>query len=167
MQGCWPRGSRLCLWPWYTLIARHASEDLLDCLLKPRGRWQVDGHPTPRCSPRAAGALAGIPVVPMACSCLQSCFSPYPSRYCLPPTVQPDPHLCLFPAPHPSQPSWLFSLERFCCSLAHRVSLFRVSCCVCLYSAMIMVQSAWRAGAFTTREAWVCPQLWVGLGDGS
>lgn len=60
-------------------------------------------------------------------------FPPYPSRYCLPPTVQPGPHLCLFPAPHPSQPSWLFSLERFCCSLAHCV-VPSIVLCVSIFS---------------------------------
>lgn len=31
----------------YSVIAKHATEGLLHCLLKPRERWQVGGHPKP------------------------------------------------------------------------------------------------------------------------
>lgn len=44
-----------------SVIARHASEGLLHCPLKPGERWQVGGHPKPCHSSRAAGALTGIP----------------------------------------------------------------------------------------------------------
>lgn len=31
----------------YSVIAKHATEGLLHCLLKPRERWRVGGHPKP------------------------------------------------------------------------------------------------------------------------
>lgn len=86
--------------------------------------------PNPDTHPGLEELSLAFTVVSVACSCLlASCFfPPYPSGYCLPPTVQPGPHLCLSLAPHPSRPSWLFSLEGFCCCLAHRVVQSIVLC---------------------------------------
>lgn len=149
----------------YPVIARHASEGLLHCLLKPRERWQVGGLPKPCHSSRAAGALTGIPVVSVACSCLPaSCFFlPIP-----PGTVyHPLCSLALTSVsplhPTPPGPAGSFPLKAF--AAVWLIVLFRVSCCVCQYSAKIMVERL-EGWGFTTGEAWVRPQPWVGLRDG-
>lgn len=161
----------MCLWLWYTLIARHASEDLLHCLLKPGEGSKcvaipnITVHPglqelslaSPNPPPLGVRGMFLPPVL---------LFPPYPSRYCLPPTVQPGPHLGLFPAPHPSRPSWLFSLQRFCCSLAHRVVPSIVLCVsiFCNDNATACLEG-W--GFYNLRSLGLHPQPWVGLRDAS
>lgn len=115
------------------------------------GKWVAT--PNPDNSSGTGGALAGIPCgvrgmflpssfllfflpIPLGTVCHPLCSLALTSVSPLHPTP---------PGPAGSSPMKAFAAVWL-------IVLFRVSCCVCLCSAKIMVQSAWRAGALQQRS---------------
>lgn len=133
----------------YFVIAKHATEGLLHCLLKVASGWPpqtltlIQDWRSSRWHSLwcpwhvpAFWLLAFFLPTPLGAVCHPLCSLALTSVSPLHPTP---------PGPAGSSPLKAFAAVWL-------IVLFRVSCCVCLCSAKIMVQRAWRAGALQQRS---------------